>query len=111
MRRPIIAWDALVAIAVLALVAIHACSANSAEPKREVPRVELVLVFCPASVAPERWSKEICQEERPELEPIPETQCLIEAQRLAVAWLDDHPKWMFGGWRCESPGKPKERAL
>lgn len=74
-----------------------------AEERRAPPLAELVVVFCLKS-APAS-----CQEERPLLEPVLEPQCFWMGQIFAATWVEDHPKWMLKGWRCEEHAP--ERAL
>jgi hypothetical protein len=64
---------------------------------------ELVLVFCLLS------SPSSCQEERPVLEQLSLTSCLVEGQQYASDWLAEHPKWALSRWRCEQ-NKPQQRA-
>ncbi|HEX9490704.1 MAG TPA: hypothetical protein VF930_10490 [Stellaceae bacterium] len=64
---------------------------------------ELVLVFCLLS------SPSSCQEERPSLEQMSLTSCLVQGQQYASDWLADHPKWVLSRWRCEQ-NLPRQRA-
>jgi len=56
---------------------------------------ELVLIFCLASVPGS------CREERPSLERMSLTSCLMHGQQYALEWLANHPKWALSRWRCE----------
>ena len=64
--------------------------------------VSLILVVC-LSAAPD-----VCREERPPLEAVSETSCMVQGQLLAAQWLDEHPKWALKGWRCRFGGTEHE---
>jgi hypothetical protein len=51
-----------------------------------------------------------CQEERPQLEGMSLTACMVQGQQIAQEWLADHPKWMLAGWRCEQ-NIPRQRPI
>jgi hypothetical protein len=55
----------------------------------------LVLTFCMLA-----WQTH-CTEERPLLQALSLTSCMMQGQQIAQEWLDSHPKWMLSRWRCE----------
>jgi hypothetical protein len=57
--------------------------------------VSLILIVC-LSATPD-----ICREERPPVEDVSATSCMLHDQQLASEWLDEHPKWALRGWRCK----------
>jgi hypothetical protein len=57
--------------------------------------IELVIIACLAA------SPSTCQEVRQPSENPTVIGCMIDAQRQAVAWLSDHPKWALSRSRCE----------
>lgn len=56
--------------------------------------VTLILVVCLAG-APDS-----CREERPIVDVSSPMSCMIEGQRYAIEWLEEHPKWRLEKWRC-----------
>jgi hypothetical protein len=64
--------------------------------------VSLILLVCLAA------SPGVCQEERPPMDAVSSTACMMQGQLIAVEWLEEHPKWMLKGWQCRSG--PPERA-
>jgi hypothetical protein len=64
--------------------------------------IELVLVYCLADM-PDR-----CEERRQEMqESAGPLACTLDAQRIAGAYVVEHPKWRLATFRCEI-GKPRE---
>ena len=57
--------------------------------------VSLILIVCLAA------TPDVCQEERPPIEAVNGTSCMVQGQQLAAQWLDEHPKWALKGWRCK----------
>jgi hypothetical protein len=57
--------------------------------------ITLVLIVCLAG------APEVCREERPPLEAPGTMACIVEGQRVAAQWLEEHPKWRMRAWRCE----------
>lgn len=57
--------------------------------------IELVLLACLAT------APSTCQEVRQLSENPTVIGCMIDAQRQAVEWLADHPKWALSRSRCE----------
>ena len=55
----------------------------------------LVLTFCMMA-----WQAH-CTEERPLLQEMSMTTCMLQGQQVAQDWLATHPKWMLTRWRCE----------
>ena len=33
--------------------------------------------------------------------------CLMDAERYAIAYVNEHPEWRLAGWRCEI-GVPRQ---
>jgi hypothetical protein len=64
--------------------------------------VQIVLIFCLAA------SPGSCREERPVVEQLSLTSCMVQGQQIAQDWLADHPKWTLSRWRCEQ-NVPRER--
>jgi hypothetical protein len=65
----------------------------------------IVLTVCLAA------DPSICREERTIPEQITELSCHgRDGQTEAIKWLNDHPKWMLSGWRCEPIGREKRDA-
>jgi hypothetical protein len=75
--------------------AILFCSEGVEARREEDPMVHLVLTFCMMA-----WQTH-CVEERPMLEQMSATACIVQGQQIAQRWLDDHPRWMLSGWSCE----------
>jgi len=57
--------------------------------------VHMVLTFCMMA-----WQTH-CTEERPYTETLSLIGCMVQGQQVAQDWLNDHPRWMLKGWRCE----------
>ncbi len=55
----------------------------------------LVLIFCLIG------APSACREERPMLDQVPLTSCIVQGQQYAQEWLAEHPKWVLSRWRCE----------
>ena len=63
--------------------------------------VSLILLVCLAA------SPEICHEERPPVQVVSSSSCIMEGQLIAAEWLEEHPKWMLRGWQCQSGSREK----
>jgi len=64
--------------------------------------IELVLVYCMVA------DPKNCLERRPVFEdPLTAASCVMNAQRMAIEYVRDHPAWQLAGWRCEKD-KPSE---
>jgi hypothetical protein len=58
--------------------------------------IELVLVYC-LSADPDR-----CTEQRPIFEePLSGMACMMNAQKVALNYVAEHPEWHLARWRCE----------
>jgi hypothetical protein len=66
--------------------------------------VQLVLVFCMLA------SPNSCKEERPMLEGMTLSACMVQSQQIASTWLADHPNWSLARWRCEN-NIPKQKQI
>ena len=66
--------------------------------------VQLVLVFCMLA------SPNSCKEERPMLEGMTLSRCMVQSQQIASTWLADHPNWSLARWRCEN-NIPKQKQI
>jgi hypothetical protein len=66
--------------------------------------VQLVLVFCMLA------SPTDCREERPMLEAMTLTRCMVQGQQIASDWLAEHPNWTLQRWRCEN-NIPRQRQI
>lgn len=69
--------------------------------------IALVLVVCLAA------DPSVCREERtiPEDATVTELSCHGRiGQSEAIKWLNEHPKWLLSGWRCEPVGREKRDA-
>ncbi len=66
--------------------------------------IELVLVFCLATDSSQ------CIEQRPIFEePLSGMACMMNAQRMALQYVADHPGWQLSGWRCEKDKPHQDR--
>jgi hypothetical protein len=64
--------------------------------------IELVLVYCLVADA------KTCVEKRPVFEEeLTQQVCLMDAERYAIAYVNEHPEWRLAGWRCEI-GVPRQ---
>jgi hypothetical protein len=67
--------------------------------------IELVLVYC-LTAQPDK-----CTEQRPVFEePLTGMACMMNAQRVAIQYVEEHPDWKLAGWRCEVD-KPASRDI
>jgi hypothetical protein len=67
--------------------------------------IELVLVYCLVADA------KSCMEQRPVFEePLSGMACMINAQRMALQYVAEHPEWQLSGWRCEKDKPRQDRA-
>ncbi len=57
--------------------------------------ITLILVVCLAS------SPTICHEERPPIDVENPMACLVRGELIAAEWVDEHPKWLLSGWKCQ----------
>ena len=57
--------------------------------------ITLVLIVCLSA------SPEICREERPPIDGVNAMGCMVQGQRIAAQWVEEHPKWRLAGWRCQ----------
>lgn len=64
--------------------------------------VQLVLVFCMLASPAE------CREERPMMQDLTMTGCMVQGQQVASVWLAEHPNWALSRWRCEH-NVPRQR--
>ncbi len=58
--------------------------------------VSLILIVCLAA------TPDICREEQPPVDVASAMSCAMKGQVIASRWLEEHPKWMLRGWRCQS---------
>ena len=66
--------------------------------------VQLVLVFCMIA------SPNSCKEERPMLDGMTLSSCMVQGQQIASDWLSEHPSWSLSRWRCEN-NIPKQKQI
>ncbi len=66
--------------------------------------VQLVLIYCLLA------DNKSCIEKRPVTElPLSPMECLIQAQPMAAAFLEEHPAYQLNSFRCEV-NKPDEKS-
>jgi hypothetical protein len=51
-----------------------------------------------------------CREERPMLEEMTLSRCMVQGQQIASNWLAEHPSWALQRWKCEN-NIPKQRQI
>jgi hypothetical protein len=58
--------------------------------------IEMVLVYC-LTAQPNK-----CTEQRPVFEePLSGMACMINAQKIALQYVEEHREWQLARWRCE----------
>lgn len=57
--------------------------------------VSLILIVCLSATS------EIRREERPPVEDVSATSCMLQGEQPVSEWVDEHPKWALRGWRCK----------
>jgi hypothetical protein len=64
--------------------------------------ITLVLIVCLSG------TPGACHEETPPVDLESPMACLIQGQQIGAQWIEEHPKWRLGGWRCQFGPREKQ---